>query len=243
MLRRPAPDEEITKDLIMKHVRSAPPLSRWDAPAPGSKARGWMSKMAGKMSRGDAYWASDVDEYALGGQPTPAPAQSGFASASSITRPAPKEVKPPPQRLQSSVRHMPAPLPFSFESTPGPPPEQPTLRSFASTHLSSLNAMKNLGLPPEPAPGASASRPGVSASSSHKASQVTTSMPTKRKSSQVPSSIPSSIPTNGNQAREPPVAGTSAPPVPLARGTKRLGMGRPAPWGSSSANITKRSKS
>lgn len=204
----------------MKHVRSAPVLSRWDEPGPRGKSN-WMNRGAGSKSRGDAYWASDVDDYGLNAPP----ANSGFTSAWSVTRP-PTVPKPPPQRLQSSNRHIPAPLPFSFEPAPGPPPEQPTLTSFASTHLSSLNAMRNLGLPPD--------------------APITdvASMPSAR--DRVPSVVSQFAPPSTVNSRSSNNARNSAAPgapVILARGTKRLGMGRPAPWGSSSASDSKRPKS
>ncbi|BEI85006.1 hypothetical protein CcaverHIS002_0504070 [Cutaneotrichosporon cavernicola] len=189
MLGRAAPDEETTKEMIMKHVRAAPPLSTWDVPAPGKKGYGmYGSRRETGVGRASDYWKSDADDYAL--PPMGSEASGGrvsfFSSAKSMAQwQAPAAPKPPVQRLESSNKNLPSgPLPFSFGGQHTARPDA-TLSSFASAGSSSLAAMKALGLPDDSPIGTT---PGSGESS-----------------------------------------------VPLARGTKRLGMGRPAPWGSKKA--------
>ncbi|GMK55602.1 hypothetical protein CspeluHIS016_0206580 [Cutaneotrichosporon spelunceum] len=188
MLGRLMPDEEATKEMIMKHVRAAPPLSTWDVPAPGRKGHGmYGARKETGVGRASDYWKSDVDDYALppmgGDAPTTRPAF--FSSAKSLSQwQAPAAPKPPVQRLESSNKNLPfGPLPFTFAGEQAARPDA-TLSSFASAGSSSLAAMKALGLPDD---------------------------------------TPGSAPRTGG------------PSIPLARGTKRLGMGRPAPWGSKKA--------
>lgn len=200
ILERAEPDEEATKELIMKHVPAAPPLSTWDVPAPGKKGYGmYGAKRSTAVSRASDYWKSDVDDYALpepGSAPGSRPAGfSYFSSAKSmnIWPQAPAPPKPPVQRLESSNRNLPPPLPFTFAKEDTSRPEA-TLTSFTSGSNSSLAAMKALGLPGD-------------------------------------------LPSSGGPSLSGAGAGASAGStgVPLARGTKRLGMGRPAPWGAKRA--------
>lgn len=195
-LGRPVPDEAETDELVKKHLRSAPPLRTWETPEPSSRGMGWMRGISAR-SRG---WPADPDDS------LPSAQVSGFSSAlyanghkAEPMSPVKAEPKPPPQRIQSANRHLPAALPFLFETDVKPARPQPTLNSFAKTHLSSLSAMKNLGLPPE-APG--------------------TGEPQER----------------AGEPQQPSTSSRTAPlpraPIPLARGTKRLGMGRPTvQWG------------
>lgn len=190
MLGRAEPDEAATKELIMKYIRAAPPPSTWDAPPPAKRGNGMhVARRETGMGRAHDYWKSEVDEYALPPMGTEAPRGgfSYFSSAKSMAQwQAPAASKPPVQRLESSNKSLPAPLPFTFATQQATRPDA-TLSSFTSAGSSSLAAMKALGLPDEPAGGAAA--PGLGRSS-----------------------------------------------VPLARGTKRLGVGRPAvPWGSKKA--------
>ncbi|TXT07220.1 hypothetical protein VHUM_03390 [Vanrija humicola] len=188
MLGRPVPDETATHELIMKHVRAAPPLSTWDAP-----------ELRGRGNRFARREGPKHDDYAMPGQAGyssknygASDSRPGFmylSSARSLGPQAPGTQKPPPQKIQSSNRDLPGALPFTFMSDTARPAA--SLTSFTSGSSSSLAAMKALGLPSNPAPQASASRP----------------QPTV-----------ASAPGGSN--------------VPLARGVKRLGMGRPAPWGS-----------
>ncbi len=191
MLGRAVPDEAATKELIMKHIRAAPPPSTWDVPPPGKKAYGmYGARRETAVGRASDYWKSEVDDYALPpmGADAPRGGFSYFSSAKSMAQwqAPPAAPKPPVQRLESSNKNLPAPLPFTFATQQGTRPDA-TLSSFTSAGNSSLAAMKALGLPDDPPAGGSAA-PGPGGSS-----------------------------------------------VPLARGTKRLGMGRPAPWGSKKA--------
>lgn len=176
----------------MKHVRAAPPLSTWDVPPPGRKAYGmYGAKRETGVGRAQEYWASPHDDYALppmGSRPPPSGGFSYFSSAKSMATwgQAPAVPKAPVQRLESSNKHLPAPLPFTFAGQQDTTRPEATLTSFTSGSNSSLAAMKALGLPDEP-----------------------------------PAAAPAAT-VNGSAS--------SGGSVPLARGTKRLGMGRPAPW-------------
>lgn len=201
ILQRTEPDEEATKELIMKHVRAAPPLSTWDVPAAGRKGYGmYGAKRSTAVGRASDYWKSDVDDYALP-DPGSAPGDrsSGFSYFSSaksmnVWPQAPAPPKPPVQRLESSNRNLPPPLPFTFAGRDDSSRPEATLTSFTSGANSSLAAMKALGLPGD-------------------------------------------VPSAAGAGSSAGATGASSIGIPLARGTKRLGMGRPAPWGA-----TKRAK-
>ncbi|WOO80687.1 ATP-dependent DNA helicase srs2 [Vanrija pseudolonga] len=222
MLGRDAPDETSTHELIMKHVRAAPPLSTWDTP----ELRGRGNRFARRegpsgAARASDYWKSEHDDYAMPGQTGyssknygPSDSRPGFmylSSARSLGPQAPGTQKPPPQKIQSSNRDLPGALPFTFMTETARPAA--SLTSFTSGSSSSLAAMKSLGLPSNPTPATSASRPQPTVSSFQSASSASLSA---LKTLGVP--------------ELPNVADSSK--VPLARGVKRLGMGRPAPWGS-----------
>lgn len=224
MLGRPAPDETSTHELIMKHVRAAPPLSTWDTP----ELRGRGNRFARRegpsgAARASDYWKSEDDDYAMPGQTGyssknygPSDSRPGFmylSSARSLGPQAPGTQKPPPQKTQSSNRDLPGALPFTFMTETARPAA--SLISFTSGSSSSLAAMKALGLPSNPAPStsSSSSRPQPTVSSFQSASSASLSA---LKTLGVPEL--SKVPDSNK--------------VPLARGVKRLGMGRPAPWGS-----------
>ncbi|KAL1411641.1 ATP-dependent DNA helicase srs2 [Vanrija albida] len=223
MLGRPAPDETSTQELIMKHVRAAPPLSTWDTP----ELRGRGNRFARRegpsgAARASDYWKSEHDDYAMPGQKGysskshgPSDSRPGFmylSSARSLGPQAPGVVKPPPQKIQSSNRDLPGALPFTFMTDTSSRPAA-SLTSFTSGSSSSLAAMKSLGLPANPTPTPQASRPQPSVASFQSASSASL---TALKTLGVPE--PPKVPDGSK--------------VPLARGVKRLGMGRPAPWGS-----------
>ncbi|KIR55344.1 DNA helicase II/ATP-dependent DNA helicase PcrA [Cryptococcus gattii Ru294] len=173
MLSRPAPDEEMTKDMIMKHVRIAPPLSTWDPPESSSwrsKSNRFARRDISKATRAAEYWASDVDEH-----PT--------------TLPIAPQKKPPPPPVKSANRYIPPTMPFTF-NTKEEKKEETSLDSLMSGGNKSLEMMAGLGLPAD--------------------------LP--------PNPVGPSTSAGGG------LAGRGS--LELARGKKRLGMGRPAPWGS-----------
>ncbi|KIR82250.1 DNA helicase II/ATP-dependent DNA helicase PcrA [Cryptococcus gattii EJB2] len=173
MLSRPAPDEEMTKDMIMKHVRIAPPLSTWDPPESSSwrsKSNRFARRDISKATRAAEYWASDVDE-----PPT--------------TLPIAPQKKPPPPPVKSANRYIPPTMPFTF-NTKEEKKEETSLDSLMSGGNKSLEMMAGLGLPAD--------------------------LP--------PNPVGPSTSAGGG------LAGRGS--LELARGKKRLGMGRPAPWGS-----------
>lgn len=204
-------DEEVTRNLIAKYVRFAPPPSTWDQPDPDSRIYNRFGRRdgPGKMARGIEYWNSEYDDYALpGADGAPSynmSAPRGFtsiASAKSLLRQpqAPAAPKPPPVKLKSSNHGLPGPVPFTFGRKEEHKPTD--LTSFTSSANSGLAAMKSLGM--------DLGEPDI------------VSKPQGRSS-----------PALGGRSAQTSAAGSS---VPLARGTKRLGMGRaPSSWGAKKA--------
>ncbi|WVQ79155.1 hypothetical protein IAT38_001251 [Cryptococcus sp. DSM 104549] len=208
MLSRTAVSEEMTREVIMRHVRAAPPLSTWDPPQRGSwmKPNRFARRDVTKATRAAEYWASDADEYALpgsqaaggagarpGSQPQSQPYNTGFMSArtsAGLARPPgqPGQPRPPPPPVKSANTNMPAPLPFTFgEKDEGS--KEAGLGTFMSGGDKSLAMMAGLGVMPGGPPAGTG--PGAAGAG----------------------------------------AGGAGGGAPTSRGTKRLGMGRPAPWG------------
>ncbi|WWD16482.1 hypothetical protein CI109_100908 [Kwoniella shandongensis] len=243
MLGRPPPNEETTKEMIFKHVRAAPPVSTWDAPEPRDK---WSNRFARrevtKAARAADYWASESDEYALPGSngnsasnPYAASVSSGFKSArmglssnpssSSAPRSAPPPKKDPVQ-IRSANRNIPEALPFTF-GQPDPVRTDADLGAFTNGNSASLAMMATLGLPPDIDGGGSMS--GGSSPFMGGSSPRLGSSPALGGGTRLPgvSSLGARATANAGAS-----AGAGAGP---ARGTKRLGMGRPAAWGAKKA--------
>jgi len=197
-------------------VRAAPPLSMWDAPeSSGHFFNRFARREVTKAARAAEYWSSDFDEYALP-EHGKGPKFTAARSAARSKSPNPSSSKPPappPVKLPPSNHKIPEPLPFTFGLADSARP-QANLGHFTDTSSSSLALMKSLGLPGDdspfssPSPNASPQPPSVSRFHSMASSM-------------------SDWKTLG-----PPeaTANTLGPGVQLAKGTKRLGMGRPAPW-------------
>lgn len=212
ILGRELADEDVTRKLIAKYVRSAPPPSTWDEPDPDSRIYNRLGRRdgPGKMARGLEYWNSEYDDYALpdasGAMPYNMNAPRGFtsiASAKSLLRQpkAPEAPKPPPVKLKSSNYGLPGPVPFTFGGKEEP--KATDLTSFTSSANSGLAAMKSLGL-----------------------DLGDSDIDIKPKGA--------AMPTLGGRPAQ--TSGGSSSSVPLARGTKRLGMGRaPSSWGAKKA--------
>ncbi|KAK4688393.1 ATP-dependent DNA helicase UvrD/PcrA, partial [Tremellales sp. Uapishka_1] len=224
ILGRTLPDEADTKDMIMKHVRAAPPLSMWDAPEGRDLHNRFARRENTKAARAAEYWSSDFDEYALPDTSTGAtssnrpfkPPKTGFVSArtaiTSQSKPS-SPARPPPPPIKSANRDFPAPLPFTFGLNEAPKAEA-GIGLFTNSSSSSLAMMKNLGLPAStsspassPNPNTSPALPGVSSFQS----------------------------TSSNSISSWKNLGPAETTQPLVKGTKRLGMGRPAPWGAKKA--------
>lgn len=205
-------------------VRSAPPLSTWDAPEPrDSNFNRFARREVTKATRAAEYWASEADDYAL-------PGQRGFTSAGRLEREhrdrmnQPNNVtrSPKPQAvlLPSKNHQFPEMPKFSFNN-PVESAKQAGLGSFTNASTSSLAMMKNLGLPsPDP-------------------SNIGTASPRS-----AGGSSPMLGPTGANGFQASAAAGLAGmkglgiPDLPgaggevkLVQGKKRLGMGRPQPWG------------
>lgn len=221
MLGRDAPDEEATKEMIMKHVRSAPPLSMWDAPeARDNGFNRFARREVTKAARAAEYWSSDFDEYALRD-----PKNSvGWRSARAAPRnkpsnpSSPRPPAPPPVKLPPTNHKLPEPLPFTFGAVDTARP-QANLGVFTDHSSTSLLMMKSLGLPGEDSP---------------MTSPMGSPQPTSVSTFQ--SAAKNSMSDWKDLAPPDITAKTAGAGVQLAKGTKRLGMGRPVPYGVAGTN-------
>lgn len=226
---RELPDEAETRELIAKNVRTAPPISTWDQPDPDSRIYNRFGRRdgPGKMARGLEYWNSEHDDYALPGEdgaPSynmgPPKGFTAISSARSLLRQpqAPAAPKPPPVKLKSSNYGLPGPVPFTFAEDRDQKPAD--LTSFTSSSNAGLAAMKSLGMglggdpPPDSKPTGLTSF--TSSSNAGLAAMKSLGMDLGADDSSVVSSA--------SGASRPATSGSGS--APLARGTKRLGMGR-----------------
>lgn len=169
-----------------------------------------------------------------------------------------REVKPPPVLLKSN-HHFPELPKFSFNA-PETEKKDPTLGSWTSASSSSLAMMKNLGLPGEGEGSTGSLSPRFSAGGS---SPVLGS-PRGGGGFGAAIALPSpggSLGLGGFQAKAAGglaalkglglpdagatvngVGGSGGAGAKLAQGTKRLGMGRPAAWGSGNAKKARTDK-
>jgi DNA helicase-2/ATP-dependent DNA helicase PcrA len=219
----------------------------WDAPEPrDSSFNRFARREVTKATRAAEYWASEADEYAL-------PGQRGFTSARLASGPShsgdrdrmsqPGNVvrspKPPPVLLQSRNHHFPEMPKFSFNNAADTGQGRDAgLGSFTNASTSSLAMMKNLGLP-----GAGSTAGG--------SSPMGSGSPRLGASPMLPPVAgPGASGFGGFQASAaaglagmkglgmPDLPGArGGPELALARGTKRLGMGRPQPWGAKKARM------
>ncbi|KAI9632622.1 P-loop containing nucleoside triphosphate hydrolase protein [Dioszegia hungarica] len=249
MLERPVPDESGMKDKIMKHVRAAPPLSTWDAPeARDSSFNRFARREVTKATRAAEYWNSEADEYAL-------PGQKGFASAlhasnaqrdrtggggsdrdrmlqpNNIVR----SPKPPPVLLPSRNHQFPEMPKFSFNvDKDDGRGKDAGLGSFTNASTSSLAMMKNLGLPG--GSGSGGSSPMGAGGSGATSPALGSSARFPGLGSAVGGGFQASAAAGlagmkGLGMPDLPGAAGGGGEVLLAKGKKRLGMGRPQPWG------------
>ena len=189
----------------------------WDAPDPQDRFHNRFARREiTKATRAAEYWASDTDEYALPGQ-SGGPS-SGFQSARTAAHVRPRDrdrdrdrerdrgsptspAKAPPKPIKSKHVDIPAPLPFTF-GKPDPKKSDAGLGSFTNASNNFLANLDSLGV--GEGEGSLGSSPFASPSLDIGLPDLT---PTTR----------AGLPSSGR--------------VELAKGTKRLGMGRPAPWG------------
>lgn len=196
----------------------------WDAPEPQDRNfNRFARREVTKATRAAEYWASDFDEYALPGMAGgTSSSSSGFQSArAGLARPRDRDrdrdrdspaspAKPPPKPIKSRHVDIPAPLPFTF----GKPDEKKSEAGLGSFTNASNNFLSNLDSLGVGAPEASTG--GPSADGSPFASPNLDGSPKLFGSGQFPGPG-AGLPSGGR--------------VELAKGTKRLGMGRPLPWG------------
>lgn len=184
----------------------------WDAPEPQDRNfNRFARREVTKATRAAEYWASEADEYALpdlnAGFTTARaiPAKSSHSSHSSrLSKPYQQSSNPssPKPVVKLPQRNHDLPAPLPFTfGSAGDTKKDADLGMFTKGSNDSLAAMKSLGLPDTSGGGGGGLDFGFGGGSDWKS----LAQPT----------------TNGGTGGE----------VPLAKGTKRLGMGRPAPWG------------
>ena len=212
-----------------------------------------------KATRAAEYWASDLDEYALPDAKLANKNVTGFTSARAaqsardrMSKPyntgsnaAPRSPPKPVLKLPQRDHRLPEPMPFSF----GAPEDKKTeagLGLFTNASSSGLALMKSLGLPGEddsPATSPGVKSPGLGGSplfggdSSAFPSKI--ALPSGPRPPMSAGGARSSMLGNGfgtgdawKSLAQPSVQAEASGSIPLAKGTARLGMGRPAPWGS-----------
>lgn len=206
----------------------------WDAPEPQDRNfNRFARREITKATRAAEYWASDYDEYALPGQSGAAPSGSGsgFQSARmGLQRPRDRDrdrerdrdrdrdgpaspAKPPPKPIQSRHIDIPAPLPFTF-GKPDPKKAEAGLGSFTNASNNFLANLGSLGVGAPDGDGSPFASPNPDADSNRSPNFFAAASGTERLGGAAASAA---LPSAGR--------------VELAKGTKRLGMGRPAPWG------------
>ncbi|OCF43356.1 DNA helicase II/ATP-dependent DNA helicase PcrA [Kwoniella heveanensis CBS 569] len=160
-------------------------------------------------------------------------------------------LKKEPVKIKSANKNIPELLPFTF-GQPDPVRSEASIGSFTSGNSASLAMMATLGLPPDLPPGAGSAN--GRAQSNKGSSPFTGSSPRLGGgSSPAPGAGAGVAKPNGGGVRLPAVpglvstaartgagTGSGGTGVPganglVSRGTKRLGMGRPAPWGAKKA--------
>jgi DNA helicase-2/ATP-dependent DNA helicase PcrA len=208
----------------------------WDAPEPRDRNfNRFARREVTKAARAAEYWADDVDEYALPGMPGVDPNRapgSGFVSARDrMKQPGsaePRSPKPPPVILKSRNHQFPEPLPFTFNAPAEAKRPGADLGMFTSSSSSSLAMMKGLGLPGSTGSNGSSPLASPNPDRSPKPPEIASFQSAANSSLSALKGLGlPDLPTGGL-----PTGGTGqGQGVQLAKGTKRLGMGRPAPWG------------
>lgn len=203
-------DEEVTRKLVANYVRFAPPPSTWDAPDPDSRIYNRFGRRdgPGKMARGIEYWNSEFDDYALPGEGGAPPYNMGAPRGFTSIASAKSLLRQP--QAPAAPKPPPVKLKSSNYGLPGPVPFTFGGREeHKPTDLTSFTSSANSGLAAMKSLGMDLGEPDISSK---------------------PNSSMSAL---GGRPAQPPSAGGS---VPLARGTKRLGMGRaPSSWGAKKA--------
>lgn len=194
-------------------IRAAPPLSMWDAPEPQDKNfNRFARREVTKATRAAEYWASEADEYAL------PDLNAGFTSARAIPT--------KPTHSSSHSSRLSKPYHMSSSSASNPPSPKPVVKIPQRNH--------NL-----PAP-----LPFTFGSAEDKKKDTNLGFFTDTSNDSLAAMKSLGLPDTFNggglgigsgggsdwKSLAQPTA-TGATEVPLAKGTKRLGMGRPAPWG------------
>ena len=234
----------------------------WDAPEPRDRNFNRFARRdITKATRAAEYWASEADDYALpenvpnrsGNPKYGAPGfTTGKAERDRLSKPYKRDqgnmVRSPPKpvvKLPPKDHQLPEMPTFNFGQVDAPKASN-DLGLFTNASNSSLALMKSLGLPGEDDPPLLSPNPSITSPRST-GSPSWTSNPTLPSRFVMPPKPTPWVPSAAGLAKtarsqvndwkslgtETQGAGKSASgAIPLAKGTKRLGMGRPAPWGS-----------
>jgi DNA helicase-2/ATP-dependent DNA helicase PcrA len=231
MIGRAVRDEKRTAALIAAHLRTAEPLSTWDAPSADEQDRLREERSHSFSTRFGSGFGGFGAFGAFNGKSRERerdvedgrPGFLAFSSAKSLVNTTSAPAKPV-VRLQSSVRHL-----HALANAPTPVTQATNLMSFTSSSNSSLAAMKALGLPGPEAGTSVGARAGAGTGAGSGVGLGAARAGTRPTGFTVPSATVSAAGTTTTSGTS---ATANAASAPLARGTKRLGMGRPAPWGS-----------
>lgn len=201
-------DEAATRDLIAKYVRSAPPPSTWDQPDPDSCIYNRFGRRdgPGKMARGIEYWNSEYDDYALPDANGGSSYNMGPPRGFTSIASAKSLLRQP--QAPAAPKPPPVKLKSSNYDLPGPVPFTFGGREEQkAADLTSFTSSANSGLAAMKSLGMDLAEPESK-----------------------PQGRPVSSALGGR------TAGATGSSVLLARGTKRLGMGRaPSSWGAKKA--------
>jgi len=207
----------------------------WDAPEPRDKQFNRFARRdVTKAARAADYWASEADEYDL----TSAASGAGFSSArtqnpnstgaSRMSKPyaAPGGVRSPPKpvvKFQTNHK-LPSAMPFTFNA---PPQKKPgtELNDITSNSKDLLADMLSLGS--DPMAGTSLAL-GGGVRKSGGSDWRDLSQPSRSAGSAGTGSVSAS---SGSGVGSSTSTSNGLGEIPLAKGKKRLGMGRPAAWG------------
>lgn len=208
----------------------------WDTPDPQDRNfNRFARREVTKAARAADYWASEHDEYALpdGKSNGFRPSSHGFAPARAFNKPKQQpqaEAKPPPVKGPPREHNLPEALPFTFNLDPALARPASDIGGFANASHSSLAMMKNLGLP-DSSPGNSSPITSPGMLNSPKLPGLGSFQDSAKGAMDDWKSLgPPDLGSGSGLG-----LGGGGTGVKLGGGSKRLGMGRPVPWGAKKA--------
>ena len=189
----------------------------WDAPEPQDRNfNRFARREITKATRAAEYWASDHDEYALPGTSIPTSGTSGFQSARmGMPRPSPRDR----ERDRDRDRDREGPI------SPAKPPPKP----IKSRHVDIPAPLPFTFGKPDPEKSSAGLGSFTNASNNFLSNLDSLGVGPLGDDGESPFTSPALGPDVDKLAA--PLGLPSGGRVELAKGKKRLGMGRPAPWG------------